>query len=101
MTKSTGKVRPWTDEEQWQAQKLYAEHQSYKVVGRIMGRSDSTIRDRLQGLRGPCQTRRVDDTRVPDSVLQDRDRRMQLAPRDLTAAFFGDPLPGMSALERR
>ena len=34
-------------------------------------------------------------------ALADRDRRAQLEPRDLTAAFFGDPLPGMSALDRR
>ena len=34
-------------------------------------------------------------------ALADRDRRAQLEPRDLTAWFFGDPLPGMSALDRR
>ena len=38
---------------------------------------------------------------VPQSVLADRERRYQLEPRDLTAAIFGDPLPGMSALDRR
>jgi hypothetical protein len=34
-------------------------------------------------------------------ALADRDRRAELEPRDLTAAFFGDPLPGMSVLDRR
>jgi len=34
-------------------------------------------------------------------ALADRDRRAELEHRDLTAAFFGDPLPGMSALDRR
>ena len=34
-------------------------------------------------------------------ALADRDRRAKLEPRDLTAWFFGDPLPGMSALDRR
>lgn len=34
-------------------------------------------------------------------ALADRDRRAELQPRDLTAWFFGDPLPGMSALDRR
>ena len=34
-------------------------------------------------------------------ALADRDRRAKLEPRDLTASFFGDPLPGMSALDRR
>ena len=34
-------------------------------------------------------------------ALADRDSRAELEPRDLTAWFFGDPLPGMSALDRR
>jgi hypothetical protein len=34
-------------------------------------------------------------------ALADRDRRAKLEPRDLTAWFFGDPLPGMSALDQR
>jgi hypothetical protein len=34
-------------------------------------------------------------------ALADRDRRANLEPRDLTAWFFGDPLPGMSALDLR
>ena len=34
-------------------------------------------------------------------ALADRDRRAKLEPRDLTAWFFGDPLPGMSELDRR
>lgn len=36
------------------------------------------------------------------SALKDRDRRYELqAQQSLTAAFFGDPLPGRSALDRR
>jgi hypothetical protein len=34
-------------------------------------------------------------------ALADRDRRAELQPRDLTAWFFGDPLAGMLALDRR
>ena len=39
----------------------------------------------------------------PDpSALADRDRREALREyQSITAAFFGDPLPGMSALDRR
>jgi len=41
------------------------------------------------------------DTPSP-SALKDRDRRYELQTRQsLTAAFFGDPLPGRSALDRR
>lgn len=34
-------------------------------------------------------------------ALAERALRMALGPRDLTAAFMGDPLPGFSALDRR
>jgi hypothetical protein len=39
----------------------------------------------------------------PDpTALADRDRREALRDQQsITAAFFGDPLPGMSALDRR
>jgi hypothetical protein len=39
----------------------------------------------------------------PDPLaLAERDRREELREhQSLTAAFFGDPLPGMSALDRR
>ncbi|MBV8288535.1 MAG: hypothetical protein JOZ35_16595 [Hyphomicrobiales bacterium] len=41
------------------------------------------------------------DTPSP-SALKDRERRYELqAQQSLTAAFFGDPLPGRSALDRR
>ena len=38
---------------------------------------------------------------IPPGVAADRERRAALRPRDLTAAFHGDPLPGYSALDRR
>ncbi len=38
---------------------------------------------------------------IPDERDLDRRHRQTLEPRDLTAAFMGDPLPGYSALERR
>ena len=102
MTKSTGKLRQWTDEDQAIAFKLYSKHQSCKRVGELMGRSASTVRERLQGTRGEGRRRCIPDvTHVPPEVLADRDRRMQLAPRDLTAAIMGDPLPTCSYLESR
>lgn len=39
--------------------------------------------------------------RPPDELLTERQHRSDLKPRDLTAAFFGDPLPGYSALDRK
>lgn len=41
------------------------------------------------------------DVPPPQHVLNERDRRNRIRPRDLTAAIFGDPLPGYSALERK
>lgn len=38
---------------------------------------------------------------VCEKALADRDVRKYIAPRDLSAAFFGDPLPGYSALDKR
>lgn len=38
---------------------------------------------------------------IPESCLEERDRRLNIPHRDITAAFMGDPLPGYSALERR
>lgn len=37
----------------------------------------------------------------PPQVFEDRNKRYAIAPRDLTASFCGDPLPGHSALDRR
>jgi hypothetical protein len=42
----------------------------------------------------------VDRVSIPDAVLIEREKRYSLAPRDLTAAFFGDPLPGYSHYDR-
>ena len=39
--------------------------------------------------------------RIPAHVLIERDMRENISPRDLTAVLCGDPLPGMSALDRR
>lgn len=41
------------------------------------------------------------DVPPPAHIIAERDERIKRAPRDLTAAFFGDPLPGYSALDRR
>ena len=38
---------------------------------------------------------------VPQDILWERDRRMSLPHRDLTAELFGDPKPGYSALDKK
>lgn len=99
MTKPTGKRKPWTEADTIEARRLYAEHKNYAVVGKIMGRGKMCIRENLQDNRG-THARTADYAGVPDYVMAERERRMMLAPRDLTAAFFNDPLPGYSALDR-
>jgi len=37
----------------------------------------------------------------PDHVIEEARFAMAAGPRDITAAAFGDPLPGRSALDRR
>lgn len=44
---------------------------------------------------------RPDFLRPCPVAIADRDYRLGLPPRDLTASFFGDPPPGYSALECR
>lgn len=89
-----------TESEVAQARKLYRKLGNYNAVARIMGRGKTTINEQVNGLRGN-RVFRATEASIPDSVLVDRDRRYHLAPRNLTAAFFGDPLPGYSAAERR
>jgi hypothetical protein len=60
-----------------------------KVLNEIAGRGECAYLMLPPSVR-PCPL-----------ALADRDRRAKLEPRDLTAWFFGDPLPGMSALDRR
>lgn len=45
--------------------------------------------------------KREDVLEIPREVLAEREFRLSLSPRDLSAAIFGDPPPGYSALERR
>lgn len=96
------RARPWTDKEAEDARRLYRVHKKYSTVGKILGRPASSVRSRLNDAEVGERNRSIPErTIVPAFVLEDRERRYQLAPRDLTAALLGDPLPGLSALEQR
>lgn len=80
----------------------------YKIA-RILGASRSRIRNILiRDALGHKKLKRRDGLNMPVDIrpaitpgeLADRDKRMSIAPRDLTALLCGDPLPGYSALER-
>lgn len=57
---------------------------------------DSRLSLRALNLEPLGQTRAI-----PNHVIAERDVRLATEPRDLTASFFGDPLPGWSALDRK
>jgi len=93
---------PMSEEEIHTARLLRSELKSVEYIAKAMGRGRTAIAEAVKG-RTILHLHERHDTKmvVPDSVIADRDRRYGLVPRDLTAALAGDPLPGMSALERR
>jgi hypothetical protein len=102
MNKTARKNPTFTEADMERARKLYAKLGSFKAVADIMGRSPTTINEQLRGLRGSREAKVSGrQFQVPAPVLADRERRQEIAPRDITASFFGDPLPGYSALDRR
>jgi len=42
----------------------------------------------------------VSEVTIPPQVLAERDHRLSLVPRSLSAVMFNDPLPGYSALDK-
>ena len=75
---------------------------SWRALGLGRGRltGETTMAKVLDELERVCKPLSL-GVRPDPLALADRDRRANLEPRDLTAWFFGDPLPGMSALNRR
>jgi hypothetical protein len=56
-------------------------------------------RGEIPARRGP--TRQVTIANAPSIAMMDDARRQLVVPRSLTFEFFGDPLPGRSALDRK
>jgi hypothetical protein len=119
----------WTDDQIAKLYRLKGEGKSVLEIAALMGCNRSRINTRLhydrmtpeqraakrerntkwarnEGGLAPRQGQpyrfRVDvaASRPSDELIAERDRCLT-QPRDLTAAFFGDPLPGRSALDRR
>ncbi len=59
--------------------------------------------DKLKGHRSPLShVHHIEQhVYIPPCVLEEREHRAALEPRDNTAALLNDPLPGYSALDRR
>ncbi len=82
----------------------YQEYQRERVRLRRVGKAmPDEMRERFKGLekKNSVHFQRPDQFSVPREVLIERDYRRQLAPKSLTAAFCGDPLPGYAALDKR
>ena len=92
-------ARSLTPDEVHTARRMRREGKTIQQIALHMNRSRALIGDACRGYEPLVQQAPV--VNVPESVLAERAARLALSPRDLTAAIAGDPLPGMSALERR
>lgn len=104
MTKS-GK---WTAEEWAQAQKLRASGSTYPMIAKELGRSPESVMFRFARMRDGQGTKLHLDAQIdvvarptPEMFERRNYRLLAESKRDLTAALFGDPPPGFSALEQR
>jgi hypothetical protein len=98
----------WTLAEDQTARQMLAIGHSLTEIGKRLGRCRSVV---CRKMKQPPMT--VDGRRylavnrggatfvIPARVIEERDVRLAVSPSNLTAAFFGDPLPGYSALDRR
>jgi len=93
-------ARSLNDDEIHTARLMRRECKTIEEIARHLGRSRTLIGDLCRGFTRVVQ-QQAEVVNTPDHVLAERDRRLALHPRDLTAAIAGDPLPGMSALEKK
>lgn len=115
--------RRWSRDEGERAFQLRAEGNTHAQIAAALGRTASQVeqffryrrltveqRERrneralnaYRQWRDEAPTYRTEiEVRVCPDALADRDYRLSLPPRNLTAAIFGDPAIGYSALERR
>lgn len=95
--------RPWEDDEIRRALFLrYEKGKTYKEIGAELGRTENAVESKISTTRiDMLEIRNERAIEIPDEVLADRDRRLQSHYRDLSAAIFGDPVIGQSALDRR
>jgi hypothetical protein len=109
------KTIPWTPEEDEIGRRLLEEHASEAEFLEKLGRTKEVARKHFYYVehrvmvlrrrgevpdrRGP--TRQVTIADAPSIAMRDDAQRQVVAPRSLTSEFFGDPLPGRSALDRK
>lgn len=100
---SRAKRSIWTPEEVAQLYDLRDNKEmGWPEISEIMGKTVPALHSKYSYTQSVMLRHRVSTVDiVPTEREHDRRYRQSLEPRDLTAGFFGDPLPGYSALERR
>ncbi len=120
----------WTQDEDTLMQRMRLAGATFEEVAVQVGRAVSTVHNRVRWISMTPEQRAMRATRIRErkrekpshpylrgtgirelndyvritpcpQALAERAWRARLAPRDLTASFMGDPLPGFSALDRR
>ncbi|ODM79080.1 hypothetical protein A6452_28715 [Bradyrhizobium elkanii] len=80
--------------------KLKAEGLKWPAIGAALGRSEYAVAARYREHASEGGISRNVRKAQSEAFLA-RQALAELPPRSLTAEFFGDPLPGRSALDRR
>ncbi|SDD94290.1 hypothetical protein SAMN05216337_1017108 [Bradyrhizobium brasilense] len=97
--------RRWTEAEVAEMIRLReVEHKPWSQIDALLQRPDGGSAQKYEGLRLPKKpvAPHLTGGRVNDAAaIADREKRRGLEHPTLTAAFFGDPLPGRSALDKR
>jgi len=91
-----------TPDEIHTARLMRRECKTVEEIARHLGRSRTLIGEACKGFTlNRMMQQQIESVKIPEHVQAERERRLSLQPRNLTAAIAGDPLPGMSALEQR
>jgi transposase len=94
------KTQYWTEEEHAQLMRLVRQGKKWPEVAAILGRSVSAVQTRHHDFKDGGGFRRTDRANYQIAEAARAEVAM-LEHKTLTAAFFGDPLPGRSALDRK
>jgi hypothetical protein len=113
------KFERWTKEQIKIAVEMRESRKNFREIGEVLGKSPKAVSVKLtkmkmsgaqiehqytyqrERLRAQHTTPNSGGANPSQAALDDRALRLGIAPRDLTAAAQGDPLPGYSALDRR
>ena len=93
----------WTDEDQTRAWTLHRKGKTIREIAAIMGRSPTTISERLLGYRGGVRRSEIEPQSkivVPPKTLELREA-LYAAPYPPSLSIMGDPQPGRRELIER